>query len=91
MSEPHEHRLNNAQALTAEAASAWCWNPTAESEKALRDAVAEWRTALGLWRLAARGGARKPAVLTCGKCERPITEEESQWGWCPECAAKEAL
>lgn len=25
--------------------------------------------------------------LTCGKCGRSITDAESQWGWCPECAA----
>ncbi len=51
----YEHRLNNAQARAAEAAADWCWNATPESEQALRDAVAEWRTALGLWRLSTRG------------------------------------
>jgi hypothetical protein len=52
--EGYEHRLNNAQAQVADAASAWCWDGNSDTEVALRDAVAEWRTALGLYRLAAR-------------------------------------
>jgi hypothetical protein len=47
-------RLDNAQARVAEVASDYCWDPTPEGMTALRHAVAEWRSAVGLWRLAVR-------------------------------------
>lgn len=50
----YEHRLNNAQAQVCDAASAYCWEPTPETMTALRHAVAEWRSSVGLWKLAVR-------------------------------------
>lgn len=47
-------RLNNAQAAVCEAASEYCWDPSPQGMTDLRNAVAEWRTSVGLWKLASR-------------------------------------
>jgi len=44
-------RFEKAKLAVCVTADEWCWESSNETERKLRDAVAEWRTALGLLRL----------------------------------------
>jgi hypothetical protein len=50
----HTERKAAAEQELCRAADAYVWEPTDETMEALRDARAEWQTAVGLWRLARR-------------------------------------
>lgn len=52
--EMYENRLDNALRELAETANGYCWNPTSAGMAELQNAVDEWRSAVGLYKVATR-------------------------------------